>query len=116
MSPTKKRKVSLPTEDNVEEPSVIGSGPKEATYFAQSREQRPEAEESVTSEKAEVGGKAFNINMERQERFKALQARAVSNPRITQACVAMSILPYIQNLLTSRSENLCAKELERSCR
>ena len=89
MSPTKKRKVSLPTEDNVEQPSVIGSGPKEATYFAQSREQRPEAEESVTSEKAEVGGKAFNINMERQERFKALQARAVSNPRITQACVAM---------------------------
>ena len=77
----------MPTESNVEQPSVTDSGPKEATYSAQSREQRPEAEETMTFEKAELGAKAINANMERQERFKALQARAVRNPRISQACV-----------------------------
>ena len=77
----------MPTENNAEQPSVTDPGPKEATYSAQSREQRREAEESMTFGKAEVGEKAININLERQERFKALQARAVSNPRITIACV-----------------------------
>lgn len=77
MPPSKKRKISVPTETDKE----ASQGPEHPVpETTQSEEQRPTAIESLVPEADQDAGNMTITNKERQERFKALQARAVGIP------------------------------------
>jgi DNA replication initiation complex subunit (GINS family) len=79
MLPSKKRKTSVPAETDKE----ASQGPNHPMLETmQSEAQRPSTIESLASEADQDAGNTKIINKERQERFRALQARAVGIPSI----------------------------------
>ena len=80
MLSSKKRKIHVPTETTKAESLTVEPPTPEATQPAKPTEQRPKAVKSLASEAAKGDGDQTNTNKERQERFKALQARAVGIP------------------------------------
>jgi len=84
MPTSKKRKISVLAETDKE----ASQGPNHRMpETMQSEEQRPSAIESLASEADQDAGNRTVTNKERQERFRALQARAVGIPSITSPAI-----------------------------
>ena len=75
---SKKRKITVPQETSTEESHTPRSPTLQDTNPAQAGVEQEEPREKQVSEEMNRDEKQTAMNEERQQRFKALQARAVS--------------------------------------